>query len=114
MEENNVEHVASYMRWVYFRKKASGGDFDIYSDIDSKIKHYQRINRFWAVLTIFELIIGLSNIFIGIDSILRSDPFYFNLIGGALCVLLGNGYFVLGHPLRKKIGKLKKEKVVTE
>lgn len=32
LEENNVEHVASYMRWVYLRKKASDGEFQVYSD----------------------------------------------------------------------------------
>jgi len=114
MEENRVEHVASYMRWVYFRKKASDGTFDIYSDIDSKTKHYQRINRFWIVLAVAELIVGLSNVCIGIYSILRGHTFYFNLIGGVVCVLLGIGLFALGHPLRKKIKKLKKEKVVIE
>lgn len=36
LEENGVECVASYMRWVYLRKNASEGPFDIYTDIDSR------------------------------------------------------------------------------
>ncbi|MEZ4626679.1 MAG: hypothetical protein R2912_00735 [Eubacteriales bacterium] len=29
--------------------------FDIYTDIDSKIKHYQRINYFWTVFMIIRV-----------------------------------------------------------
>ena len=47
LEENGVEYVASYMWWVFFRKKSSEGPFDIYSDIESRIKHYKRINILW-------------------------------------------------------------------
>ena len=35
LEESGVEYVASYMRWVYLRKPAADGPFDIYTDIDS-------------------------------------------------------------------------------
>ena len=116
MEENSVEHIASYMRWVYFRKKASDGPFDIYSDIDSKIKHYQRINLLWLILSCAELLIFLPNIIIGLNMSgnHNMDIFRFNLIGGLICFFLGVAYFVLGHPLRKKIQKLKKENLIIE
>ena len=62
VEETGVEHVASYMRWVYFRKKSDGKPFELYTDLDSKIKQLQRINRFWTVLIAAELAIGFSNL----------------------------------------------------
>ena len=48
MEETGAEFVASYMKWVYFRKKSVDGAFNIYSDIDSKIKHYKRIRTLFS------------------------------------------------------------------
>jgi len=31
------------LRWVYFRKKAANGAFDMFSDADSRIRHLNRI-----------------------------------------------------------------------
>lgn len=45
IEETGVEHIASYIRWVYLRKKATDGPLELYSEISSKIKHYKRINQ---------------------------------------------------------------------
>lgn len=59
LEETGVEHIASYLRWVYLRKKASDGDFEIYSDNDSKIKHYKRICTFANVISILELVMAI-------------------------------------------------------
>lgn len=35
MEETGAQHVGRQVQWAYFRKKASQGSFDIFSDIDS-------------------------------------------------------------------------------
>jgi len=43
VEDTGVEHVGSLQRWVYFRKKASLGGFDLFSDYKSRIKHLNRI-----------------------------------------------------------------------
>lgn len=43
LEETGVEHVSSFHRWVYLRKKAGAGAFEVYSDIDSKLAHHRRI-----------------------------------------------------------------------
>jgi len=113
MEENGVEHIASYMRWVYFRKKAADGPFDIYSDIDSKIAHYQRINRFWVAVACAMLAVGLGNILIGINLLLQ-NLFPVNFIAGGIVVLIGLAFILLSHPVRKKLRELRKEKAVTE
>lgn len=43
MEEAGVECVDTFWKWVYFRKKTSDGPFDLYTDIESRIRHYQRV-----------------------------------------------------------------------
>lgn len=59
LEETGVEYVSSIIRWVYFRKKTEEGSFVLYSDIDSKIKHYKRItliaNSFSAIYIVLSL-----------------------------------------------------------
>jgi hypothetical protein len=66
LEESGVECVAKYMRWIYLRKKASEGPFDIYTDLESKYKYYKRVFAFWNTLFLFEFSIGLFNLLIGI------------------------------------------------
>lgn len=117
MEENRIEHVASYMRWVYFRKKATEGEFDIYSDIDSKIAHYKRINLLWCFIAGLNLFAGLYNIILMICFIEANTnyPTCFNILCGALSLTLSTLlYFGLIHPNRKKIKKLRYEQKIRE
>lgn len=115
MQEMGIEHVASYMRWVYFRKKASEGQFDLYSDIESRITHYKRINLLWSILALVEGIIGLSIITMSIVSIMNGYPI------GKLVIVMGIVPFIIGilflyidAPIRKKIKDLVKEKNIRE
>jgi hypothetical protein len=57
VEKTGAEHVGSLLRWVYFRKKAGSEGFDIFSDIDSRIKHLERI---MSILVPSFLLIGVS------------------------------------------------------
>lgn len=110
LEETGVEFVASYMRWVYFRKKADGGPFTLYTDIPSRIAHYKRIRLLWLPLSIAELAIGFSNVTIGL---LR--PFtLFNLLGGLLCSLIGIALAIHSWQITRKINALKKEQAIRE
>lgn len=43
VEETGAEHIGSIFRWVYFRRKADSGEFNMFSDIDSRISHLNRI-----------------------------------------------------------------------
>jgi hypothetical protein len=54
MEDIGVEVVAQWYRWVYLRKKANDGPFEMYTDIESKINQYIRIKRFFLSLLIIE------------------------------------------------------------
>ena len=52
LEDTGVEYVGSVMRWVYLRKKAGTDGFDLFSDIDSRIKHLDRMLLLAGVLGI--------------------------------------------------------------
>ncbi|MCB2362107.1 DUF2812 domain-containing protein [Clostridium estertheticum] len=118
LEENGVECVATYMRWIFLRKKSSEGAFDIYSDIESKIKHYKRINVLWNTMMAMGFTVGLFNIIIGLINLnIFNQMAYFsvvNLILGGFLVVLGLLFLKLGSPVRKKIKGLQQEKAIRE
>lgn len=111
IEETGAEFVSSYMRWVYFRKKATDGAFDIYSDIDSKIKHYKKINVLWNTLVGIEFSVAAVNLSIGLSDV--GDNIV-NTVLGSLLFALGCFFIAIGAPIRKKIRRLKKEKEIRE
>jgi hypothetical protein len=43
LEEMGIEHIGSYLRWVYLRKDASKGEIELFSDYSSKINHYKKV-----------------------------------------------------------------------
>ena len=62
MAETNAEYIGRMgCQWLYFRKKAEYGAFDIFSDLDSRIKHLNKIAKVLSVICIANLIIGLVN-----------------------------------------------------
>jgi hypothetical protein len=117
LEETGIECVAKYMRWVYLRKKSSDGEFELYTDTDSKIDHYSNISKFWFILAFAEFFIGISNVNIGLTNIQNYGGFgiqYTNLILGIIVIILGFFLLSLGIVLRKKIKILKDQKVLNE
>ena len=108
MEQTGAEHIGSFTRWVYFRKKASDGAFELFSDNTSRVKYLTSIYSFIAWIVGLNLYIGLYNLFVVffLDSA-------FNYIG-----LLNLVVALLGLPgtikLRKKRNRMKKESQVFE
>jgi hypothetical protein len=105
LEDTGVEMVGSILRWVYFRKKSEFGQFDLFSDLDSRINHLNRILMLFIPIMIFEFFAGLSNL------LMQNSPNRF--IGGlAIFVgcLLAYGAFVI----YKKKKKLLKERMIYE
>lgn len=105
MEETGAEYIAAHGSWVYFRKKAADGPFDIYSDIDSRIGHYNRIISMWGVIGLVNLILGINN--------MRHN---FDLLGGFVFINLFVACLLVGSciPYVIKVRKLKKEKLLRE
>jgi hypothetical protein len=60
LEDTGVEHVGTLFRWAYFRKKAGGAPFDLFSDIDSRINHLNRMLTVPCVICISNLINSIN------------------------------------------------------
>jgi hypothetical protein len=116
LEENGVECVATYMRWIYLRKKSSDGPFDIYSDIVGKIQHFQRVNALWTVLMCMEFGALLCNLLVVLAFVLSADaPFpTANAVCVAILIPVEILLFRLVWLIRKMIRRLKQEKTIRE
>ncbi|MGI5920989.1 MAG: DUF2812 domain-containing protein [Syntrophomonadaceae bacterium] len=110
LEENGIECVASHLNWIFLRKKSADGPFDVYTDIDSKIKHFQRINTMWSSLVFLEFAAGYIYIYTALVGKLNRT----SLILGILLILLGLFFFGLGSRVSTKIRRLKQERLVRE
>ena len=66
MQETGAEYIGRVVQWIYFRKKTEYGEFDIFSDLDSKIEHLHKIGKALSA-------IGFANLAIGIANSLNSD-----------------------------------------
>ena len=62
IESTGAEQVGNFFRWVYFRKRTADGPFDLYSDLDSRIKHLKRIIALVLPISAANLCIGFSNV----------------------------------------------------
>lgn len=125
VEETGAEYVGSIFRWVYFRKRAEEGDFELFSDIDSKIRHYWRILSVSLAVSVIWLTLLCSDIASLLESAKSfSDWQYFswdywpksmyNLIWIGrdiviLCILQ-----LLVSPIYKRLHQLKKMKKISE
>ena len=49
--------------WIYFRKKTEDGPFDLFSDIDSRVSHLDKIGKVLAAIGGANLLIGFMNVF---------------------------------------------------
>lgn len=84
VEETGAEYLGSVMRWVYFRKKTDDGEFNLFSDNASRVKHLMRLLLLLGVLAAVELVFGLSNV-----SMYFSNGMTANLYVGFLCLAVG-------------------------
>lgn len=56
MEDTGVEVIDQWWRWVYLRKRASDGPFEMYTDKESKIAQYNKIKNFFKVALVIEIL----------------------------------------------------------
>ncbi len=101
MKETGADYVGRMVQWVYFRKKMEDGQFDLFSDLDSKIQHLDRIGRMLLIIGMANLVIGLANTFNYINI------GWINLLCGTLLM------YALGRIHGKKEG-LEQERILHE
>ena len=114
VEDTGAEHIGSTLNWMYFRKKAGAAGFGLFSDIDSRIQHFNRINYLLVTLSIMCIINGINNMSLWYRDQIYGAEFDANLVVGIIClaaaILLGYGAAII----YSKIRKLKKEKLLHE
>lgn len=109
LEETGIEYIGSVVRWAYFRKRTADGAFELYSDIDSRIKHYKRImTLFIAVMpaVVFPAISNLNNYLDRRYSVMLG----LSILSFLIAFLLGLGVI----KILRKINKLKREQIIRE
>lgn len=56
MQEMGVEIVCLWGPWVILRKKAAEGPFELYTDVESSIEHYEKIKKMFKIAIALEII----------------------------------------------------------
>lgn len=91
-EDAGIEKVGTYYRWVYWRRKSEHGEFDLYSDLDSRIAHLQRIINLINVAIAVVFFAGVLNFYDYLISSGEERDLIELLLGGGLLIF---GYFAV-------------------
>jgi hypothetical protein len=108
LEETGAEHVGSWMDWVYLRRKASEGPFELFSDNVSRIRQLGVIKMFIAVIGGLNLYIAVYNLIL--FAMMRIG---FNLLG-LLNLAIGIAAMIGVYRLHRKQEQLKAEQNLFE
>lgn len=111
LEGSGAELVATYMRWVYFRKKAGDGSFELYTDLPSRYARLKKLRHFYSALTTLELLCGVVNLSISLLYFLSGDAVsLINVILGLLMLAIGVTFLVtLVLPVQSQIRRVRYE-----
>lgn len=69
MNEMDVEIVTLWGPWVILRKHAEDGPFEMYTDVESRIAHYEKIKKLFKMVTILEIFGLFLEILAALDGI---------------------------------------------
>ena len=105
LESTGAEHIGSFTRWAYFRKKASEGEFQLFSDNASKVKYLSGMIAMVALLTFANWMAGLNNILLAGSGVALP----INYVFGAISLLIGILGTIGTIRLLRKRKKLKEE-----
>lgn len=106
LKETGSEVIGTYLSWAYVRKKASDGEFEIYSDIDSQIMHHKRLRNVLYILLYFQIV----PIYFYIVGVLDGTkmPLYIILLPS----IIFTGLMSTTIPILEKLRKLKNERKI--
>ena len=120
IEDSGAEHVDSYLNWVYFRKKTTEGSFKIYTNLESRITHYQRVIRLflWFVpLLLVGFLSQVPTIFLFLENgyqLSAIQVIISFILLGALIVVGVLFYGRIVPRLIKKVKRMKRERDIRE
>ena len=119
LEGIGAEIVATWVKWGVYRRKACEGAFDVYSDIESRIKHYRRVSRFLFFFCIIEWILTFIQGRRFIEVLMSADsgsslPIGVFLFGFLFPLLVGLAIFRTAWRFDKSYRHLKREEQLHE
>lgn len=82
LNEINVETVCYWNNWVYLRRDSAKGEFQMYTDAETRIEQYKRIKKKYTLMLVIDLCVFPSMI----NTILRMDGFT-TIAGGFMTVI---------------------------
>ncbi|MGN1019425.1 MAG: DUF2812 domain-containing protein [Aristaeellaceae bacterium] len=113
VESTGAELVDTYLYWAYFRRATAEGPFQLFSDVDSRVKHMKRIRQVIVVLMPF-LILNFFNLLRCIISYDQArSPFFLLLF--AFYAFIFAPLFIIGLVrIQRKITLLQSERALHE
>jgi hypothetical protein len=112
LEDAGVETIATIFRWVYLRKKTEDGPFALYSDVDSTIRYFRRLQVFFITLAVLEYVFGIQNVLIGAFN--NSEVRVINIVMGLLLLFLGVLLTAAAVTHTRKLRELRRERQIRE
>lgn len=88
MQDMNIEVVDVWGPWVFLRKEAGDTEFELYTDIDSRIKHYTKIRNIFKVATIAEAVCAIMELLAAMNGFVWGYPLALLLL--ALMLIFAN------------------------
>ena len=65
LKDTGAEYIGRVTKWIYLRRDAALGDFQLFSDNASRLEHLGWIARMLLVIGVMNLVIGVVNSFNG-------------------------------------------------
>ncbi len=109
MRDSGVEAVTSYGRWVYFRRRAAQGPFEVFTDLDSRIAHHTRVATMFGTIT--AALLPLAMVAVN-SSIHNGSTFMLPLVAVELVLWCAIGAAALHHS--RKASSLRKQRQLFE
>ncbi len=102
IEETGANYIGHVSRWAYFKKKSDDGDFDLFSDYESRVKHMNRMLSLLTIIFVANFLVACGNMTTYIASKAHISMFCVGL-GVIMCLFIGIGMFkVLGKKMQLK------------
>ncbi len=112
--ETGAEPVATYLRWVYFRKRTAEGPFELFSDLDSRLAHYKRVLAFYGAFTGIFLALSVPVFSRTIDAAEETIGPYWGLPVFIVFIVLVVVFFVQTLRLARHMRRLRARRMIEE
>ena len=87
MEEMGIEIVQTWGPWVILRRKTREGEFELYSDVDSRITQYKKILLMFKIVTGIELLCLIYEVYAAVSGV-ALGWFFVMLLVAIICAFM--------------------------